>query len=135
MMSGIRGKNTSPEVAVRKALFARGFRFRLHDKRLPGAPDIVLPKFRSVIFVHGCFWHGHGCRAFKWPKTREEFWRAKIEGNIQRDLRVCRELRRRGWRVKIVWECSIGKGKQCPEQLVDRLCAWISKGIRKEVSK
>ena len=81
MMSGIRGKNTRPELLIRKGLHARGFRFRLHDKRLPGKPDLVLPKYSAVIFVHGCFWHGHDCHLFKWPQSRREFWRKKITRN------------------------------------------------------
>ena len=106
MMSGIRGKNTKPELLVRKALHAQGFRFRLHDKNLPGKPDIVLKKHRTVIFVHGCFWHGHDCKHFKWPKTRPEFWREKIEGNKTRDLKHQQELKELGWNVKVIWECE-----------------------------
>ena len=87
MMAGIRGKNTKPELAMRSALHRRGFRFRLHCKELPGKPDLVFRKFRAVIFVHGCFWHGHGCHLFKWPKTRSEFWQQKIHSNIDRDRR------------------------------------------------
>jgi DNA mismatch endonuclease, patch repair protein len=86
MMAGIRGKNTRPEMLVRRALHAHGYRFRLHRKDLPGKPDIVLPKYRAVIFVHGCFWHGHDCHLFKWPKTREDFWIQKIKNNQERDI-------------------------------------------------
>ena len=107
MMSGIRGKNTKPEIIVRKALHAAGYRFRLHCKDLPGKPDIVLPKYRTVIFVHGCFWHGHMCKKFKWPKTRQKFWREKIEGNIERDKKAIAELEKLGWRVKVIWECDL----------------------------
>jgi DNA mismatch endonuclease, patch repair protein len=107
MMSGIRSKDTKPEMIVRRALHKAGFRYRLHDGRLPGKPDIVLPKYRTVIFVHGCFWHGHLCKDFKWPKSRVEFWRAKIEGNVARDARNLELLERAGWRVAVVWECSI----------------------------
>jgi DNA mismatch endonuclease (patch repair protein) len=110
MMSGIRGKDTKPEMIVRRGLHARGFRFRLHDKRLPGKPDLVFPKYHAVIFVHGCFWHGHGCHLFKWPKTREAFWREKIEGNQERDAEINQQLMRTGWRVIEIWECAL-KGK------------------------
>jgi DNA mismatch endonuclease (patch repair protein) len=107
MMSGIKGKNTKPEILVRKALHARGFRFRLHDKKLPGKPDIILPKYKTVIFVHGCFWHKHDCKYFKWPKTRPDFWRDKIEGNVERDEKHHQQLKELGWNVKIIWECEI----------------------------
>jgi DNA mismatch endonuclease, patch repair protein len=110
MMSGIRGKDTKPEIIVRKALHKAGYRFRLHRKDLPGNPDIVLPKYRTVIFVHGCFWHGHMCKNFKWPKTRPEFWREKIEGNIERDKRDIAALEALGWNVKVIWECEIRSG-------------------------
>lgn len=106
MMAGIRGKDTKPEMLVRRALHKAGFRYRLHVKDLPGRPDIVLPKYRTVIFVHGCFWHGHDCKHFKWPKTRAEFWRKKIEGNVTRDRIAVSELERRGWRVITIWECD-----------------------------
>lgn len=106
-MAGIKGKNTRPEIAVRKALHAAGYRFRLHRKDLPGKPDIVLPKYRTVIFVHGCFWHGHMCKNFKWPKTRPEFWREKIEGNVERDKRAVALLNNLGWNIVVVWECEV----------------------------
>lgn len=108
MMAGIRGKDTKPEKLVRSALHRAGFRFRLHVADLPGKPDIVLPKYRTAIFVHGCFWHGHKCRNFKWPKTRKAFWKAKIEGNVARDRKAIGELRRSGWNVKVIWECRVG---------------------------
>jgi DNA mismatch endonuclease, patch repair protein len=107
MMSGIRGKNTNPEMIVRRILHAAGFRYRLHDKKLPGKPDIVLPKCKTVIFVHGCFWHGHMCKKFKWPSTRPEWWREKIEGNFARDRRHVSELQSLGWRAITVWECEL----------------------------
>jgi DNA mismatch endonuclease (patch repair protein) len=109
MMSGIRGKNTKPEMIVRRVLHKAGFRYRLHDKRLPGKPDIVLPKYKTVIFVHGCFWHGHDCKAFKWPKTRKEFWKNKIAGNIERDIQRQHTLTETGWRVVQLWECDVRK--------------------------
>lgn len=111
MMSGIRGKNTKPEMTVRRALHKAGFRYRLHDRKLPGKPDIVLPKYRTVIFVHGCFWHGHMCHKFKWPKTREVWWREKIEGNIKRDNHNIAELENQGWNARVFWECELSELK------------------------
>lgn len=110
-MSGIRGKNTKPELLVRKALHARGFRYRLHCSGLPGKPDLCLPKHRAVIFVHGCFWHGHACHLFKTPSTRPDFWLAKIEANRTRDSVVNAELLTLRWRVAQIWECAV-KGRQ-----------------------
>jgi DNA mismatch endonuclease, patch repair protein len=107
MMAGIKGKNTRPEIAVRKALHAEGFRFRLHHKGLPGKPDIVLPKHKAVVFVHGCFWHGHECPEFRWPKTRPAFWRKKITNNHNRDIAVSESILATGWRVFTVWECVL----------------------------
>ena len=116
MMSAIKGKNTKPELLVRKALHANGFRFRLHDKKLPGKPDIVLPKYKTVIFVHGCFWHGHECKDFRWPKTRKAWWRKKIEGNRLRDGNHRKMLKRLGWQSHVIWECRIGSFE--PKKLV-----------------
>lgn len=110
MMAGIRGKNTKPELLLRSGLHRAGFRFRLHDRRLPGKPDLVFPKYRAVIFVHGCFWHGHECRLFRWPKSRAGFWREKIERNRETDKRAEAALVSAGWRCAIVWECAL-KGK------------------------
>lgn len=107
MMSSIRGKNTKPELVIRKLLHADGFRFRLHRKDLPGSPDIVLPKYNAVVMVNGCFWHGHACSFFKWPKTRASFWHDKIIQNIRRDQRNCVELEKLGWRVCVLWECEV----------------------------
>lgn len=108
MMAGIGGRNTRPELAIRSALHARGFRFRLHARELPGKPDIVLPRYRAVIFVHGCFWHRHAdCRYTTTPATRPEFWQKKFAGNVARDNSAVSELRHRGWRVAIVWECGL----------------------------
>lgn len=107
MMSGIRGKNTKPEMIVRRALHKAGFRYRLHDKKLPGKPDIALPKYKTVIFVHGCFWHGHMCSKFRWPKTREAWWREKIEGNMKRDEINVSGLHNLGWDVIKIWECEL----------------------------
>lgn len=112
-MSRIRGKNTKPEELVRKYLFSKGFRYRKNDRRLPGTPDIVLPKYRTVIFVNGCFWHGHeGCKYFVWPQNNAEFWRNKINANIARDAIKHQELGLLGWNVEIVWECQLRTGQR-----------------------
>jgi DNA mismatch endonuclease (patch repair protein) len=121
-MSRIRGRDTKPEQLLRKALHARGLRYRLHVRTLPGRPDVVLPRFRAVIQVHGCFWHGHTCPMYKVPATRREFWLKKIAGNRQRDQKVFNLLREAGWRVATVWECSLrGPGRWQAEE-VARLC-------------
>lgn len=118
-MSQIKGKNTKPEELVRKFLFAQGFRYRKNDKRLPGSPDIVLPKYKTVIFVNGCFWHKHeGCKYFVWPKTNPDFWREKIERNVERDKNNYSKLRETGWKVIIVWECLL-KPKVRQETLIN----------------
>lgn len=109
-MSRIKGKNTKPEILVRKFLFANGFRYRLHVKNLPGKPDIVLPKYKTVIFVNGCFWHGHkGCRYFLLPKTRTEWWLQKISDTQSRDKLAKQELENLGWKVIVIWECELKK--------------------------
>ena len=125
-MSGIRGKNTRPELLIRKALHARGFRYRLHCKDLPGNPDLCLPKYRAVIFVHGCFWHGHGCHLFKWPTTRPEFWRAKIARNCDVDAAAMAKLAAEGWRVGIVWECALkGRERRDLTEVLDSVSSWL----------
>lgn len=107
-MSRIRGKDTKPEEQVRKYLFSHGFRYRKNDRRLPGKPDIVLPKYKTVIFVNGCFWHKHeGCKYFVWPKSNAEFWKNKITNNILRDEKNYSKLQESGWRVIIIWECEL----------------------------
>lgn len=109
-MSRIKGKNTKPEEIVRKYLFFKGFRYRKNDKRLPGTPDIVLPKYKTAIFVNGCFWHGHkNCRYFVIPKTNTDFWLNKINTNIERDKRKQEALKELGWNVVVVWECELKK--------------------------
>lgn len=108
-MSQIHSKNTSPEILVRKYLFSKGFRFRKHVKRLAGCPDIVLPKYKTVVFVHGCFWHMHDCGRFKWPKTNDDYWRPKIKYNVDRDVNNQKILKEQGWKVLIVWECELKK--------------------------
>lgn len=126
MMSGIRGKDTKPELYVRKALHAAGFRYRLHDRKLPGKPDIVLPKYRAVIFVHGCFWHGHDCHLFRLPATRTDFWQGKIEINVERDHRSEQALAVGGWRVAKVWECALkGKNRLAENAVSEQLAAWL----------
>ncbi len=108
MMSGIRGRDTKPELAVRRYLHQLGFRYRLHVRELPGRPDVVLPRYRTVVFIHGCFWHRHpGCRYAYRPKSREEFWETKLTGNRQRDLRDEQRLCALGWRVLVMWECEV----------------------------
>ncbi len=112
-MSRIKGKNTKPEEIVRKYLFSKGFRYRKNDKRLPGTPDIVLPKYKTVIFVNGCFWHGHqGCKYYVVPKTNTEFWLNKINTNISRDEAKRKQLEEAGWNVIVVWECELKKNSK-----------------------
>lgn len=107
-MSRIKGKNTKPEEIVRSFLFSNGFRYRKNDKRYPGTPDIVLPKYKVMIFVNGCFWHKHeGCRYFVWPENNAEFWKEKIIKNTERDKKNYEQIRRMGWRVIVVWECEL----------------------------
>lgn len=107
-MSRIKGKNTKPEIMVRRFLFSNGFRYRLHDKKLPGKPDIVLPKYKTVIFVHGCFWHGHeGCKYYVIPKTRTEWWTEKINTNRRNDIANARKLIDSGWKIINVFECEL----------------------------
>ncbi len=112
-MSRIKGKDTKPEVMVRKYLFSQGFRYRKNDRRLPGTPDIVLPKYKTCIFVNGCFWHGHeNCRYFVVPKTNTDFWMNKINRNIERDKENFDALKQTGWKVIVVWECQLKKDKR-----------------------
>jgi DNA mismatch endonuclease (patch repair protein) len=126
MMSGIGSKNTKPEIIVRKLLHSNGYRFRLHSKNLPGKPDICLPKHKSVIFVNGCFWHGHSCPIFRVPKTRPDFWHAKIEGNRDRDKKNIEDLLELGWRVLVIWECTLrGKNRANPEDSSQLLGLWF----------
>lgn len=111
LMSRIRSKDTAPEMIVRRLLHRLGYRYVLHDRRLPGTPDLAFPARSAVVFVHGCFWHGHSCgRGFR-PQTNAAFWAAKIDTNQRRDLRHGRELRRLGWRVLVVWECQVRRGR------------------------
>lgn len=124
MMARIRSADTKPELVLRKALHAIGYRFRLHVRSLPGRPDIVMRKHRCAIFVHGCFWHGHqGCRNFRIPKTRREFWSAKIESNRERDMRSVEALLGTGWRVLVVWECATRSFQV--DNLVSIIAEWL----------
>lgn len=117
LMSQIRSTDTKPEIAVRSSLHSLGFRFRLHRKDLPGTPDIVLPGRDAVVFVHGCFWHGHRCKKTGMPKSRMEYWVPKIEANRRRDAKKRRQLKTLGWKVVVVWECELKK----PEKLTTKL--------------
>lgn len=131
MMSGIRGKDTTPEIILRKGLFAEGFRFRLHDRRLPGKPDIVLPRHKAVILVHGCFWHGHDCPLFKWPSSNVKFWRKKIERNREVDRTACEAISVLNWRILIVWECALkGPGRFPVERVIREAKRWLISGAR-----
>jgi DNA mismatch endonuclease (patch repair protein) len=124
MMSGIRSRNTKPEIMVRKELFKKGFRYRINNTKLPGKPDIVLKKYRAVVFIHGCFWHGHDCRYFVWPKSNPEFWRNKIDGNRRNDTAVMEKLGDMGYRVCVFWECVTRDREQFPQAMV-KLQAWL----------
>jgi DNA mismatch endonuclease (patch repair protein) len=125
-MSRIRGRDTKPELRIRRGLHGKGLRFRLHQKNLPGKPDLVFPRYRVVIFVHGCFWHGHGCHLSKMPSTRPEFWRKKIEGNAERDRRVVASLIEDGWRVLTIWECALrGTARRAEEDVLTAAAHFI----------
>ena len=131
MMAAVRGKNTKPELAIRSALHRRGFRFRLHRKDLPGKPDLVFTGRNAVIFVHGCFWHGHDCHLFRWPKSREDFWREKIGKNIERDRQQRLALAETGWRIGTVWECALkGKTRLPFDSVVNQCSIWLKSDIK-----
>lgn len=126
-MSSIRSKNTKPELMFRRALHALGFRYRLHARDVPGKPDMVFPKCRAVLLIHGCFWHGHDCSLFKLPATRREFWRAKIDRNRRRDEDVRRMLDDTDWRHLTIWECAIrGKQKIGFEHVLKEVIEWLT---------
>jgi len=126
MMSGIRAKNTKPEISIRKALHALGFRYRLHAANVPGKPDLVFPFYRAAVFVNGCFWHGHDCPLFRMPDTRREFWDEKITRNRQRDAEVRSLLAASGWRQLTIWECAFrGSGKIGLPATIERAAAWL----------
>jgi len=129
-MAAVRNKNTKPELLIRKGLHRMGFRYRLHDRKLPGRPDLVLPKYNAVIFINGCFWHRHDCHLFTWPATRKDFWKSKIEGNKARDLESVKLLKSMGWRVLTVWECAVkGKTRLQEDDLFSRVSNWLTDGI------
>lgn len=125
-MSHIRSTNTKPEEKVRKYLFSKGFRYRKNVRKLPGCPDIVLPKYHTVIFVNGCFWHKHDCPRFVWPSSNEDYWIPKITRNVERDLKNHQILREQGWRVVAVWECELKE--KCFQGAMDKLVQVISEG-------
>lgn len=125
-MSHIRSTNSKPEEIVRKYLFSQGFRYRKNDKRLPGKPDIVLPKYKTVIFVNGCFWHKHDCPRFVWPESNKDYWIPKILRNTERDKEIYNILESQGWRVLVVWECELKK--KVREDTLRKLCEDITKG-------
>ena len=125
-MSHIRSTNTKPEEKVRKYLFSKGFRYRKNVRKLPGCPDIVLPKYHTVIFVNGCFWHKHDCPRFVWPSSNEDYWIPKITRNVERDLKNHQILREQGWRVVVVWECELKE--KCFQGAMDKLAQVISEG-------
>lgn len=129
MMSGIRGKDTRPEWLIRSGLHKLGFRFRLHYNQLPGKPDMVFPKYRALIMINGCFWHGHNCHLFKWPSTRKDFWEHKISSNQVRDERNLAEYQNQNWRTLIIWECALkGKTRKDPDEVIDLAASWLYSG-------
>lgn len=120
-MSRIKGKDTKPELLLRRGLHARGLRYRLHDRALPGRPDLVFPKYKTAVFVHGCFWHAHGCNLSKLPSTRQIFWSSKLAANVERDRRAINELVSAGWHVLVIWECALrGPTRLGAEQVVEQ---------------
>lgn len=128
IMSSIRNKNTRIELTIRKRLWARGFRYRLNDLKLPGKPDIVLPRYHALIFIHGCFWHGHDCPLFRIPKTRTAFWKEKINTNKRNDTKHLSTLEKLPWKVMIVWECALrGKTEKEIDNLVEKIARWLRK--------
>jgi DNA mismatch endonuclease (patch repair protein) len=132
MMGRIKGKDTRPELTVRRILHAAGFRYRLHAKDLPGRPDIVLSSRRTLVFVNGCFWHGHDCHGTRLPKSNRRFWNAKIKANMACDARNLAECRRLGWRVLVVWECALrGRGRWSLLALGEEICRWLTLDFRR----
>lgn len=128
-MSRIRGRDTKPEMLIRRGLHARGLRYRLHDRSLPGRPDLVFPRFRTVVFVHGCFWHFHGCALSKLPATRQDFWQQKLGRNWSRDQRAVSALVEDGWRVLVIWECAFrGAYRRTLDEVLDDAASYIQYG-------
>lgn len=131
MMSGIRSGNTKPELLLRRMVHKLGFRYRLHDSGIPGKPDLVFPKYHAVLFVHGCFWHGHDCPFFRLPGTRTEFWNDKIRKNRERDIHVQNLLLQSEWRVGTVWECAFrGKTPAVIEGKIKQVISWLETGSK-----
>lgn len=128
IMASVRQRNTRPEMKLRRALHHLGLRYRLHNRKLPGTPDLAFPRFKAVIFVHGCFWHSHGCKFSTIPATRREFWVQKFEANRERDKRKIEQLQDIGWRVLVVWECALKTkpGRQTVESVVDLIAEWLN---------
>lgn len=125
-MASVRSRDTKPEMMIRKALHASGLHYRLNVRDLPGKPDIVLPRHQTVVFVHGCFWHRHECDLFRWPESRTEFWRDKLNANAARDMTAVEALEKAGWRRAVIWECALkGRKKRDFQDTMQRLIAWI----------
>lgn len=137
-MSRIRGKDTKPEMLIRRGLHARGLRYRLHDGSLPGKPDLVFSKYRTVVFIHGCFWHAHGCSLSKLPTTRQDFWKLKLQGNAVRDQKALASLQADGWRVLVIWECALrGQGRLDHAMALDCAASYIQQthsALRMEIA-
>ncbi len=128
-MAAVRGKDTMPELIVRKSLHKLGFRYKLHDKDLPGKPDLVFPRYNAVIQINGCFWHRHDCHFFKWPSTRREFWRKKLTRNNLKDTENLNALKSTGWRVLTIWECALkGRERQNLTELIEDVAYWLNSG-------
>lgn len=126
MMAGIKGKDTRPEIFIRHGLHRLGLRYLLHSTKISGKPDLAFPKYRCLVFVHGCFWHMHDCRYFHWPQTNIDFWKVKLQANAARDVRHIDTLLAQGWRIAIVWECAVkSRSSQERDNLVSRLANWI----------
>ena len=130
-MSRIRGKDTKHEMLVRRGLYSRGMRYRLHDRKLPGSPDLVFSQFKAVIFVNGCFWHAHNCALSELPATRQNFWKNKLEGNAERDRKAIEALQLAGWRVLVIWECALrGRAKQAEDDVMNIASSEIRSGAQ-----
>ncbi|MCY3975413.1 MAG: very short patch repair endonuclease [Simkaniaceae bacterium] len=127
VMSSIKGRDTRPEIHIRKALFARGFRYTLHNPRLPGKPDMIFPKYKAVLFIHGCFWHRHTCKYGALPSTNREFWRKKLTENAERDAKQITLLEQSGWRTKVIWTCML-RGRRFPDgtNVIADIADWLT---------
>jgi len=133
MMSSVRAKDTKLETEIRRRLFAQGFRYRLYDRDLPGTPDMIFPKYSAVVFIHGCFWHFHGCARSTIPKSRTEWWRKKLQDNKARDARAFMKLRNCGWRVLIVWECAVRRSGIDRNEALARVCSSVGEFLRSQI--